>query len=60
METQMRAVLSDTALANRLRENGIRTIHERHSCGHRVSELLQIYDQIRGESAVSLQEPEAA
>jgi len=60
MESQMRAVLSDAALANELRENGMKIIHERHSCRHRVSELLQIYKQIRGESDVSLQEPEAA
>jgi spore maturation protein CgeB len=60
MKSHMRAVLSDPGLADELRKTGLNMIHERHSCRHRVSELLQIYDQIRGESAVSVQETEAA
>jgi len=60
MKSHMRAILSDTALANALKHTGQKIIRERHSCRHRVSELLHIYDQIRGESAVSVQESEAA
>jgi len=60
MKSHMRAVLSDPTLANQLRENGLNIIRERHSCCHRVSELLGIYDHIRADSSVSLQAPEAA
>jgi spore maturation protein CgeB len=35
-------VLHDPVLAAGLREHGLRTIAERHTCGHRVDELLTI------------------
>jgi spore maturation protein CgeB len=42
MEEKLRAVLSDPALAEALREHGLETIRSRHTCSHRVDELLTI------------------
>jgi spore maturation protein CgeB len=39
---QMRAVLNDRALAAELARNGLDTIQRRHTCAHRVTELLDI------------------
>jgi spore maturation protein CgeB len=38
----LRDVLSDRELARSLAQNGLRTIHARHTCAHRVEELLAI------------------
>lgn len=46
MELCLRAVLHDAALAHLLRERGLRTIAERHTCAHRVDELLAICRQL--------------
>jgi spore maturation protein CgeB len=43
MREQLRAVLADPALARSLAEQGRRTILARHTCTHRVDELLGIY-----------------
>jgi spore maturation protein CgeB len=40
MREQMHAVLTDRALAQRLAEHGLKTILRRHTCAHRVTELL--------------------
>jgi spore maturation protein CgeB len=42
MERHLRAVLSDHALAESLVYHGLETIRSRHSCAHRVDELLAI------------------
>jgi spore maturation protein CgeB len=42
MTRLLREVLSDEALATSLAERGRRTILERHTCAHRVDELLDI------------------
>jgi spore maturation protein CgeB len=42
MRAQMLAVLNDRDLARSLAEHGLRTILARHTCAHRVSELLAI------------------
>jgi spore maturation protein CgeB len=42
MVTRLRAVLRDEALAQRLAASGLATIRERHTCAHRVDELLAI------------------
>ena len=42
MEEQLRAVLHDDDLASSLARHGLETIRARHSCAHRVDELLQI------------------
>jgi spore maturation protein CgeB len=42
MTEQLRAVLRDSELARSLAQHGRRTILERHTCSHRVDELLAI------------------
>jgi spore maturation protein CgeB len=42
MERQIGAILSGEALRRRLVQNGLETIRSRHTCAHRVDELLQI------------------
>ena len=39
-------VLEDETLANSLAQNGLQTIRKRHSCHHRVDQLLAIYEQL--------------
>ena len=46
MRAQLRAVLNDPALARTLAERGRRTILARHTCAHRVDELLAIHAEI--------------
>jgi spore maturation protein CgeB len=47
MEKYLRDVLHDPALAESLRQHGLETIRARHTCGHRVDELLRIYEGVR-------------
>ncbi|WP_240786976.1 CgeB family protein [Ramlibacter rhizophilus] len=47
MREHLRAVLNDPALAASLAEHGRRTILARHSCAHRVDELLAIHASLR-------------
>jgi spore maturation protein CgeB len=46
MREQLRAVLHDTDLATSLRESGLKTIAARHTCAHRVDELLAVAAQL--------------
>ena len=46
MKKHMRALLSDKQMARELAEHGLRTIQERHTCAHRVDELLAIYEEV--------------
>jgi spore maturation protein CgeB len=46
MKNHLRDVLSDPALAQTLRDNGLKIIRERHTCRHRVDELLDSYSAI--------------
>jgi spore maturation protein CgeB len=46
MKRQLRALLNDPAHARSIAEHGRKTILARHSCSHRVDELLAIYDEI--------------
>ena len=46
MREQLRAVLNDPDLARALAEQGRKTILARHTCAHRVDELLQIYAEL--------------
>lgn len=48
MASSIRAVLCDRDLADELSSHGRQTIISRHTCGHRVDELLLIHDQLRG------------
>jgi spore maturation protein CgeB len=42
MQQHLRALQSDPDLAQSLRQHGLETIYARHTCAHRVDELLQI------------------
>jgi spore maturation protein CgeB len=46
MERKLRAVLNEPQLAEALAAHGHRTILARHSCAHRVDELLAIYAEL--------------
>jgi spore maturation protein CgeB len=43
----LREVLADGELARSLAERGLETIRARHTCAHRVDELLAIVDELR-------------
>lgn len=47
MVRRLRDVLADRALAASLREHGLQTIASRHTCAHRVRQLLAIIDRVR-------------
>ena len=46
MKAHVRAILADADLARELAAHGLRTIQERHTCAHRVDELLSIVSEI--------------
>jgi spore maturation protein CgeB len=46
MRRNLRDVLHDTALAAALAEHGRRTILARHTCAHRVDELMDIHEEL--------------
>ncbi|MDQ3625951.1 MAG: glycosyltransferase, partial [Verrucomicrobiota bacterium] len=46
MKKHMRALLEDKQMARELSEHGLRTIQQRHTCAHRVDELLSIYEEV--------------
>ncbi|MDQ6694666.1 MAG: glycosyltransferase [Chloroflexota bacterium] len=48
MEKHLRTLLSDEAFARSLAEQGLNTILARHTCAHRVDELLAIYSELTG------------
>ncbi|MCM2293984.1 glycosyltransferase [Allorhizobium sp. BGMRC 0089] len=48
MTARMRDLLHDPALAASLAQNGLETIRARHTCRHRVDELLAILDDLGG------------
>lgn len=51
MKRQLRRLREEPMLARELAEHGQRTIAARHSCVHRVDELLAIYQQLMGRAA---------
>jgi spore maturation protein CgeB len=52
MKRHLRAVLSDAELAGELVAHGLRTIRSRHTCAHRVDELLGIIDAARSRATI--------
>ncbi|MGH9640632.1 MAG: glycosyltransferase family protein, partial [Bryobacteraceae bacterium] len=46
MEDLVASVLNDPSLARSLARSGLETIRSRHTCAHRVDELLEIYAAI--------------
>lgn len=49
MKRHLRLVLEDPSAASELSRNGLETILRRHTCGHRVDQLLGILAELRGE-----------
>jgi spore maturation protein CgeB len=56
MEKHLWEVLNDRELARSLSENGLRTIRLRHTCSHRVDELLNIYSELNSRKEIETQE----
>jgi spore maturation protein CgeB len=56
MKRHLRDVLNDPDLARHLAERGRRTILERHTCAHRVDELLAIDAELREAPVASARE----
>jgi spore maturation protein CgeB len=54
MREAMQAIIEYPELAAKLRESGLETIRSRHTCAHRVDELLAIDGELRGEPALEL------
>lgn len=46
METHLAAIFDNPAQSRAVAEHGLQTVRERHTCRHRVDELLNIYFQI--------------
>jgi spore maturation protein CgeB len=46
MTAVLRELTHDEARRRALADNGLRTIHTRHTCAHRVDELLAILDSL--------------
>ncbi len=46
MRRHLQTVLEDAGAARALAEHGLATIRERHTCAHRVDELLAVYGEI--------------
>jgi spore maturation protein CgeB len=47
MKRMLRDVLNNPELAVSLASNGLSTIEKRHTCAHRVDELLDVYEMVR-------------
>lgn len=48
MQHHLKALLANPSLGRKLAAHGLQTIRSRHTCAHRVDELLQIYAQLEG------------
>lgn len=46
MKSALKRVLADAAFARGLSQSGLETIRGRHTCGHRVDELMEIYSRL--------------
>lgn len=47
MKRHMRAILDDRAFGRELAQSGLETIRERHTCRHRVDQLMKIVARLR-------------
>lgn len=47
MQKHLKNVLEDPSFAAELAQNGLETIRKRHTCAHRVNELLGIYETLK-------------
>lgn len=50
MKSHLRCLLADAEFAQALADRGRQTILKRHTCGHRVDELLAIYEAVAAEA----------
>jgi spore maturation protein CgeB len=48
MQHHLKTPLQDEAMAHELAGHGLETILTRHTCAHRVDELLRIYAEFEG------------
>jgi spore maturation protein CgeB len=48
MEFHLKNLLANKEMAQTLAQRGHRTVLDRHTCAHRVDELLEIYAEIEG------------
>jgi spore maturation protein CgeB len=48
MTAELKRLLNDAAARQQLAENGLKAIHERHTCKHRAEQLMSIYEEIAG------------
>jgi len=60
MKRYLRAVLEDRDLAGRLARNGRNRVLRRHTCAHRVDELLAIYRELKEHPALMASNASAA
>jgi spore maturation protein CgeB len=51
MRNHLRALRADSDLRRSIAEHGLATIQSRHTCAHRVDELLAIVDEVRDSGA---------
>ncbi|HVA92276.1 MAG TPA: glycosyltransferase [Chloroflexota bacterium] len=58
MRTHLTALIEDRAYAAALAAHGLATIRARHTCAHRVDELLVIYHELVGAAATVTGRPE--
>ena len=57
MKTHLRDVLASNELASTLAKNGIETIAARHTCRHRVDDLLGFYNRVHAAPSVESAQP---
>jgi len=57
MRQRLRALLDDAQLARAIAANGLQTIRARHTCAHRVDQLLQIVARLDATASVQLSAP---
>ena len=46
MRRHLQSLLTNPGQARDLAAHGLRTIQQRHTCAHRVDELLEIYEEM--------------
>lgn len=49
MKSQLQWLMADEELRNAFAQNGLETIRGKHTCAHRVRELIQIYEDVRND-----------
>ena len=54
MKRHLRMLLHDRDAAQSLAEHGLRTVRSRHTCAHRVDELLNVFMELKGTASSSL------